>query len=94
MKLNLDKLLTQANDYHLPASGVVFVVGSALQWYHRLDASYVAFCSTVLGFIGAHAYIKGKNGSDDSDTTAGGGGNPVAPQVGGSQPIGGDPQPR
>ena len=91
MKLNLDKLLTQANDYHLPASGVIFAVGSVLQWYHRLDASYVAFCSTVLGFIGGHAWIKAKNGSDDSDTGAGQPGNPVASQIGGQAPPGPNP---
>jgi len=48
----LDKLLTDANDYHIPFAGAVFLLGSVMQWFHRLDASYITFTSTILTFIG------------------------------------------
>ena len=66
MHLNLDKILTDVNDYHIPCAGFIFTVGSVLQWFHHLDPTYVAFTSTVLGFLGGHAYLKAKNGNDDS----------------------------
>ena len=62
----LDKLLTDANDYHIPFAGAVFLLGSVMQWFHRLDASYITFTSTILTFIGTHAYLKSKNGGDDA----------------------------
>jgi hypothetical protein len=64
----IDRLLSDANDYHIPFAGVVFLLGSVMQWFHRLDASYIAFTSTVLTFIGTHAWMKSKNGGDDSQT--------------------------
>jgi hypothetical protein len=45
-------------DGHLPIGGVIFVVGSIIHVTHGLDASYVAFTTTVLGFLGGHAYIQ------------------------------------
>jgi hypothetical protein len=68
MKINVDKFMTEFNDWHLPFAGAVYVVGSVLQWFHHLDASYVAFSATVLGFVGGHSYIKNRNGNDDSAT--------------------------
>ena len=68
MKLNLDKIMSDMNDWHIPCGVVVFTVGSVLQWFKHLDPSYVAFSSTVLGFLGGHAYLKSKNGGDDSQT--------------------------
>jgi hypothetical protein len=51
-----DKILSEAKDYHLPITVFVFVTGTALSWFHKLDPSYVAFTGTVLGTITAHAY--------------------------------------
>jgi hypothetical protein len=66
--MNLDKILSDINDYHIPCGIFIFLTGSTLQWFHHLDASYVAFAGTVLGFLGGHAYLKSKNGGDDSKT--------------------------
>ena len=68
MNFNLDKWLTQINDYHIPCAVFVFLVGSVLQWFHHMDPNFVAFSGTVLGFLTGHAYFKSKNGSDDSKT--------------------------
>ena len=68
MKFNLDKIMSDMNDWHIPCGVVVFAVGSVLQWFKHLDPSYVAFSSTVLGFLGGLAYLKSKNGGDDSQT--------------------------
>lgn len=54
--MNLDKILTNVKDYHLPICIGVFSVGSVLQWYHRLDTTYVAFTATVLAAIMGHAF--------------------------------------
>jgi hypothetical protein len=67
-KFSFDKILTNFNDYHIPCAGFIFTVGSVLQWFHHLDPTYVAFTSTVLGFLGGHAYLKSRNGVDDSRT--------------------------
>ena len=42
-------------DGHLPIGLFIFIVGSAIHIFHGLDASFVAFTSTVLTFLGAHA---------------------------------------
>ena len=90
MKINFDKLLTDAKDYHLPFAGVVFAVGSALQYFHHLDASYVAFCGTVLGAITGHAFSPAQGNGDAANTAAGPIDPDVAPKAGGSQPVGSD----
>ena len=42
-----DKILSEAKDYHLPITVFVFVTGTALSWFHKLDPSYVAFTGTA-----------------------------------------------
>lgn len=57
MKFSLiDRVLSAAKDWHLPICVGVFAVGSVLQWFHHLDASYVAFTATVLGAITGHSF--------------------------------------
>jgi Na+/melibiose symporter-like transporter len=48
----LERVDTKA---HIPVGVGIFVVGTALQVFHRMDATFVAFVSSVLGFLGAHA---------------------------------------
>lgn len=60
--MNIDKILSNFKDYHLPICFFVFIFGSVMQWFHHLDASYVAFTATVLGAITGHAF------SDHSDS--------------------------
>lgn len=54
--MNIDKILSNMKDYHIPASILVFFMGSILQWCHHMDATYVAFTATVLGAITGHAF--------------------------------------
>ena len=48
------------SDGHLPIGLFIFITGSTIHIYHGLDPSFVAFTSTVLAFLGAHA-IWGQN---------------------------------
>jgi hypothetical protein len=52
----LDNIVSDFKDYHLPAYIGIFCVGSVLQWFHHLDATFVAFTGTVLGAITGHAF--------------------------------------
>lgn len=51
----LDLFLTNFKDYHIPVALFVFIVGSLIHWFHRLDAAFITFTSTVLTFLGTHA---------------------------------------
>ena len=58
------KLSSKAmTDGHLPIGFFIFVVGSAIHVFHGLDASFVAFTTTVLAFLGGHAWVQGQNNS-------------------------------
>jgi hypothetical protein len=46
------------SDGHLPIGVGIFAVGTLVHLYHGLDASFVAFTSTVLTFLGAHEYMQ------------------------------------
>ncbi len=53
--MNIDKVLSNCKDYHLPICVGVFSTGSVLQWFHHMDTTFVAFTATVLGAITGHA---------------------------------------
>ena len=36
--------------------GAFFVWGHVLQWYHRLDASYVTFVTVMMGYVLGRSY--------------------------------------
>jgi hypothetical protein len=57
----LKKLLDLLKDAHVPIGLFIFIVGTVVHWLHGLDASFVAFTTTVLGFLGGHAYINRDN---------------------------------
>jgi len=53
------KLFTKiSKDGHIPIGFLVFTVGAVIHVFHGLDASFVAFTTTVLGFLGGHAWVK------------------------------------
>lgn len=56
MKMNIDKILSNVKDYHLPIALFVFTIGSVLQWFHHLDTTYVAFVTVILGAVTGHAF--------------------------------------
>lgn len=35
--------------------GAFFVAGHVMHWYHRLDATYVAYMGTLLSFVLGHS---------------------------------------
>ena len=45
-------------DGHIAVGILVFAVGAVIHVFHGLDASFVAFTTTVLGFLGGHAYVQ------------------------------------
>ena len=54
--MNIDKILTNMKDYHLPIFMGMFGVGSVLQWFHHLDYAFVAFAGTIVGGLTGHAW--------------------------------------
>lgn len=43
---------------HLPVALFVFLIGSVVHWFKGLSGDYVAFTTTILTFLGAHAWTK------------------------------------
>ena len=62
--MSFDKFLSNMKDYHIPVSIFIFLIGSVLQFYHRLDMSFVAFTGTVLGAITGHAFSPAQKEGD------------------------------
>ena len=65
MAFNLDKILTNMKDYHVPACLGMFGVGAVLQWFGHLDAAFVAFTGTIIGGILGHAFSPAQKDHDD-----------------------------
>jgi hypothetical protein len=63
-----DKILSAAKDYHLPIAVFVFIVGSVMQWFHHLDAAYVAYTATVLGAVTGHAFSPAQQDKSDGSS--------------------------
>ena len=53
-----DSLKKFSQDGHLPIGVLVFFVGCVMEWFHHMDPSFVAFTTTVLGFLAGHAWVK------------------------------------
>jgi len=58
------------SDGHVPIALIIFATGSVIHVYHGLDASFVAFTTTVLGFLGGHAYLQSTTPPDPGVTDA------------------------
>ena len=59
--------ITKLNsDGHIVVGVFVFAVGAAIHIFHGLDASFVAFTTTVLGFLGGHAWVQSKGSAPDA----------------------------
>lgn len=55
--MNLSGWISKINqDGHVAIGTLVFAVGAAIHIFHGLDVSFVAFTSTVLAFLGGHAW--------------------------------------
>jgi hypothetical protein len=66
--MNLDRILSNMKDYHLPACIGIFGIGSVLQWFHHLDMAFVAFTATVIGGITGHAFSPAQAAPDSPST--------------------------
>ena len=62
--MNWDKILTNVKDYHLPICITIFGAGTILQWFHRMDTTFVMFTGTVLGAITGHAFSPARKDDD------------------------------
>jgi hypothetical protein len=69
--MDLGKWISKINeDGHMAVGLFVFIIGAGMHYIHGLDASFVAFTTTVLGFLGGHAWVQkgnsdGASGSDN-----------------------------
>jgi hypothetical protein len=55
----MNTLLTKLKtDGHVAIGSFIFLTGTVVHLTHGLDASYVAFTTTVLGFLGGHAWVQ------------------------------------
>jgi hypothetical protein len=65
---NLDKVLSNCKDYHIPSYILIFGVGSALQWMHHMDTTFVGFVALILGAITGHQFGPGKGDGNTPPT--------------------------
>lgn len=70
--MNIDRILSNVKDYHLPIFIGMFLTGSVLQWFHHLDMAFVAFTGTIVGGLTGHAFSPAQKDGD-------------GPQAGGQQ---------
>jgi hypothetical protein len=59
----MDWITKLNNDGHIAVGTFVFVVGAAIHYFHGLDASFVAFTTTVLSFLGGHSWVQSQKGT-------------------------------
>ena len=61
MWTKLDKVLSDFGDYHIPVLSGIFLVGSVIDWFHRLDPTYVTFTGLVISAVTGHAIFSSKS---------------------------------
>ena len=54
---------------HLPIGLVMYLVGAVLYLLHGLDATFVTFSGSILGFLGAHMYVQNNNKGSDANVS-------------------------
>jgi hypothetical protein len=57
-------------DGHIAVGLFVFAAGAAIHIFHGLDASFVAFTTTVFGYLGGHAYIQSQAQGAPNDSAS------------------------
>lgn len=63
----IERFFAKLDKAHMVVGIFMFGAGTALQYYHRLDASYVAFASATFSYLGAHLYLNGNPATDPSN---------------------------
>jgi hypothetical protein len=66
--MNLDRVISNFKDYHLPLFIGMFGIGSVLQWFGHLTMGYVAFTGTIIGGITGHAFSPAQSAPDVQNT--------------------------
>jgi len=56
----LQKLFSYCQGRHTAFAFAFFVMGNTLQWFHRLDATWIAFMTSLMGFVLGHAIQENK----------------------------------
>lgn len=64
--MNMDRILSNIKDYHLPIVVLVLLIGTVLQWFHRLDSTFITFATAILGAVMGHAFSPARR--DDPPT--------------------------
>jgi hypothetical protein len=82
-------LTSLTSDGHIPCGMIIFLIGAAIYTWRPggLDATFVTFTTSILGFLGSHLYIQNKYSNGNNHNNGNGNGNgsstptpsPVAP---------------
>ncbi|MGA2886206.1 MAG: hypothetical protein ABSE80_13845 [Halobacteriota archaeon] len=51
----LKKFFIYCNGRHTAFAGFFAVMGCVLQWYHRLDSTFVAYMTSLMGLVLGHS---------------------------------------
>jgi hypothetical protein len=52
---------------HTAFAAAFFILGNVMHWFHRLDATYITFMGTLMGFVLGHS-VKESMLPDDNKT--------------------------
>jgi hypothetical protein len=63
-----DILASIASDGHIVCGMLIFFTGAGIHVFHHIDATFVTFTTTILGFLGGHFYTQAKY-PDQTDST-------------------------
>jgi hypothetical protein len=63
------KLTSYLQGRHTLFAVAFFVMGHVMHWYHRLDASYIAYMATLMGFVLGHSVKQSMLPEQTVDTT-------------------------
>jgi hypothetical protein len=63
--MNIDRILSQMKDYHVPVSIFIFAVGAVMKWFGHLDMAFVSFTGVIIGGITGHAFSPAQKDHDE-----------------------------
>lgn len=63
----MNKIFAFLQGRHTAFATAFFIMGNALQWCHRLDATWIAFMTALMGFVLGHSYKEDKSSDEQSN---------------------------
>lgn len=51
----MDKFFAGMQGRHTAFASSFFISGNVMHWFHRLDATYITFMGTLMGFVLGHS---------------------------------------